>query len=559
MFKKPKLIRQYPGATSSSTLSIDQQLKHYVVLLATAVINIKNRAGSLVPCRALLDSGSQLHIITSRLAHQLLLRKFKSTAVVSGIGDAAISSYGFSVNVNVQSRVSEYSTCIPALIAPSITDNQSGFTLDPASWNIPSNIQLADPAFFKSQQIDMLIGASLFFDLLCPESSPKREERDCEALFQTNFKRLPTGEYSVRLPLRLGLDQLGDSYQQALRRFLNLERKLDRNPIFKTQYAALSLVSLVALGQCEYYLPHHFLLKEDGTTTKLRVVFDGSAATTSGHSLNNGLMAGPTIQPKLFSILMRFRTFAIALIGDICKMYRCVRVEPADSYLQYILWRDSQHQKLQTYKLDTVTYGTKPASFFSVRAMHQLAMDEQKAFSFGADILKRDFYVDDLISGGSCVHEAVEILKQRFGLLAKGNFMLRKWCSSDASLLQSIPEEDRESLLKFNDGSDILKTLGLVWDPASLSYFQRVTYLQQVFWARWREEYLTLLQQRSKWRTPQPGFPINVVVLVKEENLPPLKWPLARALELISGSDGVARSTRLLVLIKNIYTLWGRR
>ncbi|XP_070067124.1 uncharacterized protein [Drosophila virilis] len=61
-----------------------------------------------------------------------------------------------------------------------------------------------------------------------------------------------------------------------------------------------------------------------------------------------------------------------------------------------------------------------------------------------------------------------------------------------------------------------------------LRYFQRVTYLQQVFWARRREEYLTLLQQRSKWRTPQPGFAINDVVRVKNENLPPLKWPLAR-------------------------------
>ncbi|XP_070067218.1 uncharacterized protein [Drosophila virilis] len=74
-----------------------------------------------------------------------------------------------------------------------------------------------------------------------------------------------------------------------------------------------------------------------------------------------------------------------------------------------------------------------------------------------------------------------------------------------------------------------------------LSYFQRVTYLQQVFWARWREEYLTLLQQRSKWRTPQPGLSINDIVHVKYETLPPLKWPLARVLELISGSDGVSR------------------
>ncbi|XP_070067219.1 uncharacterized protein [Drosophila virilis] len=145
----------------------------------------------------------------------------------------------------------------------------------------------------KNAQIDELIRR--FWELeSCtePESSPNREERDCEAHFQANFKRLPTGEYSVRLPLWLSLDQLGDSYQQALRRFLNLERKLDRNPTLKTQYAAfikeyldlnlMSLVSLAALGQCKYYLPHHCVLKEDSTTTKLRVVFDGSSATSSG-------------------------------------------------------------------------------------------------------------------------------------------------------------------------------------------------------------------------------------------------------------------------------------
>ncbi|XP_070067104.1 uncharacterized protein [Drosophila virilis] len=78
-------------------------------------------------------------------------------------------------------------------------------------------------------------------------------------------------------------------------------------------------------------------------------------------------------------------------------------------------------------------------------------------------------------------------------------------------------------------------------DVLTPAHFPRDTYLQQVFWARWREEYLTLLQQRSKWRTPQPGFSINDVVLVKDEKLPPLKWPIARVLDLISGSDGVSR------------------
>ncbi|XP_070066946.1 uncharacterized protein [Drosophila virilis] len=74
-----------------------------------------------------------------------------------------------------------------------------------------------------------------------------------------------------------------------------------------------------------------------------------------------------------------------------------------------------------------------------------------------------------------------------------------------------------------------------------LNGWQRVTYLQQLFWSRWREEYLSLLQQRSKWRTPKPGLCVNDIVLVKDENLPPLRWPLARITELIVGKDGVAR------------------
>ncbi|KAH8335334.1 hypothetical protein KR074_009771, partial [Drosophila pseudoananassae] len=52
---------------------------------------------------------------------------------------------------------------------------------------------------------------------------------------------------------------------------------------------------------------------------------------------------------------------------------------------------------------------------------------------------------------------------------------------------------------------------------------------------------LSLLQQRSKWRASGPALAPNDVVLVKDENLPPMKWPLARIMELIPGRDGIFR------------------
>ncbi|XP_054745591.1 uncharacterized protein LOC129249953 [Anastrepha obliqua] len=74
-----------------------------------------------------------------------------------------------------------------------------------------------------------------------------------------------------------------------------------------------------------------------------------------------------------------------------------------------------------------------------------------------------------------------------------------------------------------------------------LNQWQRVSYIQQIFWKRWSQEYLTILQQRVKWRTPQPSIQVNDIVCIKEENTAPLKWPLARVVELITGTDDVAR------------------
>ena len=36
------------------------------ILLATAIVEVQNKSGHYVPCRALLDSGSQSHFITER-------------------------------------------------------------------------------------------------------------------------------------------------------------------------------------------------------------------------------------------------------------------------------------------------------------------------------------------------------------------------------------------------------------------------------------------------------------------------------------------------------------
>ncbi|XP_048002758.1 uncharacterized protein LOC125239265 [Leguminivora glycinivorella] len=65
--------------------------------------------------------------------------------------------------------------------------------------------------------------------------------------------------------------------------------------------------------------------------------------------------------------------------------------------------------------------------------------------------------------------------------------------------------------------------------------------IRQQFWERWRTEYLNELQQRSKWRITQGKLAEGDMVVLKEANLPPLKWRMGRIHRLYPGADGIAR------------------
>ncbi|XP_070067119.1 uncharacterized protein [Drosophila virilis] len=71
-----------------------------------------------------------------------------------------------------------------------------------------------------------------------PKVKATKEGANCEQHFGNNFFRLPSGEYSVRLPLKRSAELLGESYGQGHLRFLSLEQKLGRNSHLKEQYSA---------------------------------------------------------------------------------------------------------------------------------------------------------------------------------------------------------------------------------------------------------------------------------------------------------------------------------
>ena len=62
----------------------------------------------------------------------------------------------------------------------------------------------------------------------------------------------------------------------------------------------------LALTKESYYVVMHTVMKGLSTTLKMRVVFDPLAKSTSGMSLNDHLLVGPTVHLSLIDVLLLF-------------------------------------------------------------------------------------------------------------------------------------------------------------------------------------------------------------------------------------------------------------
>ncbi|XP_055584930.1 uncharacterized protein LOC129737791 [Uranotaenia lowii] len=445
----------------------------------------------------------------------IAIHRQKLNCPIVGIGQS-ITQARFKVRSTIRSRVCQYSATLEFLVLPKITIDLPSTSVNTSSWSIPSGIELADPSFYKSSRIDLILGAEIFFDLIKTSeriplgdglptlvnsvlgwivtgkneeprtsirpvvanlastsdlnqlmerfwslendnSSPNYsvEEAACENHFLQHVSRTPEGRYCVRLPTKRDiLDKLTDNRRTALRRFHMLESKLNRNQNLKQQYDSF-MDEYESLGHMQkvldpdqpptpcYHLPHHAVVREESTTTKVRVVFDASCKTPNGPSLNSALMIGPIVQEDLRSIIMRSRLRPVMVIADIKQMYRQILVHEDDTPLQRIVWRASPDAPMWTYELKTVTYGTASAPYLATRVLQQLADDECDQFPEAARVLKRDFYVDDLFSGADSVDEAVYLRKQLHALLIKGGFELRKWASNMPAVLEDVTPDNR--------------------------------------------------------------------------------------------------------------------
>ncbi|XP_055612527.1 uncharacterized protein LOC129759139 [Uranotaenia lowii] len=368
-------------------------------------------------------------------------------------------------------------------IGPILQNTRLGWVV---SGKVPeeSRVQATVSASCTEERVDELLTRFWELESCQTPSTLSLEESACEKIFEETTVRDSSGRFVVRLPRKDYLiHQLGESKSQAERRFWSLECRLKSNPELKAEYSAFiheylelnHMTEVIAENEEDslmpppYYMPHHHVLRPESSTTKLRVVFDASATTSSGISLNQALMVGPVLQEDLLSIVLRFRLHRIAITADVAKMYRMIDVSTEDRRLQRILWRDSPEEPLRTFELTTVTYGTASAPYLATKCLQRIAEDGKEKYPSAAKTLGEDFYMDDCLTGADTEEEGIKKCSELNTLLASAKMMLRKYNSNNAAVLSVLPDQLRDSRisLELDTSQTKIKTLGLIWDTQS--------------------------------------------------------------------------------------------
>ncbi|UYV68107.1 hypothetical protein LAZ67_5003081 [Cordylochernes scorpioides] len=452
------------------------------VLLATARIKIKNGLGKLCTCRALLDSGSQVTMITKGCCERLGLVQRKSDRMIIGVGNTPVQHSSSTVSVTFCPLNNSEEFSVEAVVTGVLTSEIPNFRLKDPNWPTLKSLKLADPEFYIQAPIDMILGADIYTELmlngsislgeglpmaintrlgwvllgklmgtsesntevcnLSLQSEPELEfvmkrfwetesvpspdlctqDEDCERLFSNNHGRDSHGRYWVKLPFRQHRPLLGESREKALRRFLSLEGKLCKNVKLYDQY--------------------------------------------------RGFM-------KEYEHLNHMERVPIAEVNrELCRCYYMPH-HPEDADYQSILWKPSPEEPVVDYRLLTVTYGTTSAPFLAMRTLQQLAEDEGHNYPGASRVTLNDFYVDDLLTGAQTIAEAKELIDQLKDLMKKGGFHLRKWNSNCHEIVSHVEEMNEERKINLEKGA-ISKILGIVWDHVQDTFRVNITLPEEV-------------------------------------------------------------------------------
>ena len=172
--------------------------------------------------------------------------------------------------------------------------------------------------------------------------------------FQENITQEENGRYTVRLPFKENGRVLPDNSDLSIKRLQSLIHRLKKEPEIINEYQQVISQQLQD-GVMEevdmspepepgtvFYMPHQAVIGRDTISTKLRIVYDASAKSSSElPRLNNSIHPGPSLIPAIMDILIRFRAYKYGITADIEKaLFQVSMRENQRDFTRFLWFRD---------------------------------------------------------------------------------------------------------------------------------------------------------------------------------------------------------------------------
>ncbi|XP_044575120.1 uncharacterized protein LOC123258929 [Cotesia glomerata] len=259
----------------------------------SALIQMRDSNGKFIQARALLGTCATANFITENLTNRLKLPTQTCSIPIGAVNGMQTFSKHL-IQVVCKSLNNKFQKSLSFLTVNKITDLSPNEVFPRDKIDIPNNIALADPLFHLPRPVDVLIGSGTTLallsigqinrsqedydlviqktqlgwvvaggvnegnntqPLLCqlldlsnqltrfwiiedvsPKGSRTLDDSLCETHYQLNTTRDANGRYIVKLPFKVENVEFGNSKQQAYKRFLSLQRRLNVDQQLKIEY-----------------------------------------------------------------------------------------------------------------------------------------------------------------------------------------------------------------------------------------------------------------------------------------------------------------------------------
>ena len=314
-------------------------------------------------------------------------------------------------------------------------------------------------------------------DVLGLADSPTGDQTDVYDEFKEQLVRSSEGWYETGLPWKGNCPPLPNNRDGRLRRLNTLVRKLRKTDMLD-EYDAVIREQLeegvverapAEVTGREFYLPHRAVVRKNAETTQLRVVYDASAcAQEKAPSLNECLRAGPPLQNKLWSVIVRNRFHPVVVAGDLRRAFLQVRIRETEREALRFHWiADKTAKQVETLRFTRVVFGLAPSPFLLNGVIQQHLGNLQSRYPDSVNEIRKSLYVDDLISGGPTSDKAKCLKREATEIFADAKFELHKWHSNERELETSCEDYEpsfAKEQLENESAKTECKLLGVGWD-----------------------------------------------------------------------------------------------